>query len=81
MKKSIVTVVGKDSVGIIAKVCSYLAENGINILDVSQTAVDGDFRMTAVTDMSDCVKELGVVRTELHKLGLQIGVDIQCEGE
>lgn len=43
MKKTIITVVGKDSVGIIAKVCTYLSENGINILDISQTIVDGFF--------------------------------------
>ena len=41
MKKTIITVVGKDTVGIIAKVCTYLAENGINILDISQTIVQG----------------------------------------
>ena len=41
MKKTIITVVGKDRVGIIAKVCVYLAENNINILDIAQTIVDG----------------------------------------
>lgn len=41
MKKCIVTVLGKDTVGIIARVCTYLAENGINILDISQTIVQG----------------------------------------
>ena len=48
MKKTIITVVGKDSVGIIAKVCTYLSENGINILDISQTIVDGFFNMMMV---------------------------------
>ncbi len=42
--KTIITVVGKDTVGIIAKVCTYLAENGVNILDISQTIVSGYFR-------------------------------------
>ena len=41
MKKSIITVVGKDCVGIIARICTYLADNGVNILDSSQTIVDG----------------------------------------
>ena len=41
MKKTIITVVGKDTVGIIAKVCTYLAENNVNILDISQTIVQG----------------------------------------
>ena len=45
MKKSIITVVGKDTVGITAKVCTYLAENNINILDISQTIVQGYFNM------------------------------------
>ena len=48
MKKTIITVVGKDSVGIIAKVCTYLAENDINILDISQTIVDGYFNMMMI---------------------------------
>ena len=50
MKKTIITVVGKDSVGIIAKVCTYLAENDINILDISQTIVDGFFNMMMIVD-------------------------------
>ena len=48
MKKTIITVVGKDRVGIIAKVCVYLAENNINILDIAQTIVDGYFNMMMV---------------------------------
>lgn len=81
MKKCIVTVVGKDSVGIIAKVCSYLAENNINILDISQTIVDGYFNMMAVTDVENSAKELDIVSVELRNLGLQIGVDIHCQRE
>lgn len=48
MKKTVVTVVGKDSVGIIAKVCTYLANNTINILDISQTIVGGFFNMMMI---------------------------------
>ena len=50
MKKTIITVVGKDRVGIIAKVCVYLAENNINILDIAQTIVDGYFNMMMVVN-------------------------------
>ena len=50
MKKTVVTVVGKDSVGIIAKVCTYLANNTINILDISQTIVGGFFNMMMIAD-------------------------------
>ena len=52
MKKTIITVVGKDTVGIIARVCTYLAENQINILDISQTIVQGYFNMTMNLDMN-----------------------------
>ena len=45
MKKTIITVVGKDTVGIIAKVCTYLADNQVNILDITQTILDGYFNM------------------------------------
>ena len=52
MKRAVITVVGKDSVGIIAKVCTFLAENQINILDISQTIVQGFFHMMMVVDLS-----------------------------
>ena len=51
MNKTIITVVGKDTVGIIAKVCTYLAENDINILDISQTIVQEYFNMMMIVDM------------------------------
>lgn len=52
--KAIVTVVGKDQVGIIAGVCSRLAENRINVLDISQTVMQGYFTMMMVVDLSQC---------------------------
>lgn len=79
MKKCIITVVGKDTVGIIAKVCTYLAENGINILDISQTIVQGYFNMMMVTDVSSAQKEFGTVADELKELGKEIGVVIRCQ--
>ena len=81
MKKCIITVVGKDSVGIIAKVCTYLAETNINILNISQTIVDGYFNMMAVVDVENSKKELDIVSVDLRDLGLQIGVDIHCQRE
>ena len=71
MKKTIITVVGKDSVGIIARVCTYLAENHINILDISQTIVDGYFNMMMIVDFAD----------ELEKLGEDIGCVIRVQRE
>ena len=61
MKKTIITVVGNDTVGIIAKVCTYLADNNVNILDISQTIVQGYFNMMMVTDASKCEKDNGVL--------------------
>ena len=79
MKKCIITVVGQDTVGIIAKVCTYLAENQINILDISQTIVQGYFNMMMITDVSDAKKEFGVMAEELEALGNEIGVTIRCQ--
>ena len=79
MKKCIITVVGKDTVGIIAKVCSYLADNQINILDISQTIVQGYFNMMMITDMTNTEKETGVVFEELEAIGENIGVTIRCQ--
>ncbi|MBQ8558815.1 MAG: ACT domain-containing protein [Tyzzerella sp.] len=79
MKKCIITVVGKDTVGIIAKVCTYLAENQINILDISQTIVQGYFNMMMITDIGQATKELGEVSKELETIGEEIGVTIRCQ--
>ena len=57
MKKTIITVVGNDTVGIIAKVCTYLADNNVNILDISQTIVQGYFNMMMVADTSKSEKD------------------------
>ena len=81
MKKTIITVVGKDTVGIIAKVCTYLAENGVNILDISQTIVNNYFNMMMITDMNKCSKSVSEVSDELDKLGEEIGVIIKCQRE
>ena len=66
MKKTIITVVGNDAVGIIAKVCTYLAQNQVNILDITQTIVQGYFSMMMVTDTSTSEKEI----VTLSKLSL-----------
>lgn len=81
MKKCIITVVGKDTVGIIAKVCTYLAENNINILDISQTIVQGYFNMMMITDVSGAEKEIGIIFEEMAELGNEIGVTIRCQRE
>ena len=81
MKRTIITVVGKDTVGIIAKVCTYLAENGINILDISQTIVQGYFNMMMIVDMTKMEKPFEVVANELEQIGKEIGVQVKCQRE
>lgn len=81
MKKTIITVVGKDTVGIIAKVCTFLAENNVNILDISQTIVQGFFNMMMVTDANNSTKSAEELAKELEKLGDEIGVSIRCQLE
>ena len=81
MKKTIITVVGEDTVGIIARVCTYLAENNINILNISQTIVDGYFNMMMITDTSMAAKKLSVIVEELDAVGKEIGVVIRGQLE
>ena len=73
MKKAIITVVGKDSVGIIAKVCTYLAERKINILDISQTIVGGYFNMMMVVDVNAATASFDGIASELTEVGKGIG--------
>ena len=79
MKKCIITVVGKDTVGIIAKVCTYLAESQINILDISQTIVQGYFNMMMVTDLDKTTKNMEEICADLEEIGQGIGVVIRCQ--
>ncbi|MBE5845123.1 MAG: ACT domain-containing protein [Butyrivibrio sp.] len=81
MNKVIITVVGKDTVGIIAKVCTYLAENNMNILDISQTIVSGFFNMMMIVDMSGSKVSLAEASDNFDKLGEEIGVVIKCQRE
>jgi ACT domain-containing protein len=81
MKRTVITVVGKDTVGIIAKVCTYLANNNINILDISQTIVQGFFNMMMIVDMTGMDKDFEVISDELEELGSEIGVIIKSQRE
>ncbi|MCR5254302.1 MAG: ACT domain-containing protein [Acetatifactor sp.] len=81
MKKTIITVVGKDTVGIIARVCTYLSENNINILDISQTIVSGYFNMMMIVDTNNMTKPFGDMCDELEVLGNEIGVSIKSQKE
>ncbi|MBQ8711006.1 MAG: ACT domain-containing protein [Bacteroidaceae bacterium] len=81
MTRAIITVVGKDTVGIIAKVCTYLADNQINILDISQTIVQEYFNMMMIVDLTKSVKAFDVLSDELTKIGRDTGVQVKCQLE
>ena len=81
MGKVIITVLGKDTVGIIAKVCTYLAGSNINILDINQTIVQDYFNMMMIADMSGTDKPLEEVMADLDRIGAEIGVHIRVQRE
>lgn len=81
MKKAIITVVGKDSVGIIAKVCTHLSEQNINILDISQTIVSGYFNMMMIVDISKANGTVAQLNSQLAALGEEISVTIKLQLE
>ncbi len=81
MKKGIITVVGKDTVGIMAKTCTYLADHNINILDISQSVVEDYFNMMMIVDMTENVETIGEHVDHLAKIGEDIGVIIKLQLE
>ncbi len=81
MKKTIITVVGKDKVGILYQICRFLNENNINILDVSQTIVDGFFNMMMIVDISKAEKEFQTLEEEFAKTTSDIGLKALMQKE
>ena len=79
--KCIITVLGTDKVGIIAKVCTYLAEVNINILDISQTIVSGYFNMMMIVDAEKASKSLEGFTDDLIEIGNKLGVKIRVQHE
>lgn len=79
--KAIVTVVGKDQVGIIAGVCNRLAEYNINVLDISQTIMQGYFTMMMVVDLALCTTALDVLSREMKAYGEEKGLSIRIQRE
>ena len=75
--KSVITVIGKDGIGIIAKVSDFLAKNEINIVDISQTTYEDQFLMVMVVDMQKSKIPFNEVVSELKNLGDEIGQRIQ----
>lgn len=79
--KIIITVLGKDTVGIIAKVCTYLSENKINVLDISQTIVQGYFNMMMIVDMNGSKVPFSKCSQDLDQIGQGLGVAVRCQKE
>ena len=79
--KAIVTVVGKDQVGIIAGVCNTLADNRINVLDISQTIMQGYFTMMMVVDLALCTTAFDVLSREMKAYGEEKGLSIRIQRE
>ena len=79
--KAIVTVVGKGRVGIIANVCTALANYNVNVLDISQTVMQGYFTMMMATEVSECNVPLAVLTSEMDKIGKDIGLSIRVQRE
>ncbi len=79
--KAIVTVVGKDRVGIIAAVCVKLAEYNVNVLDISQTVMQGYFTMMMATDVSACNVPLATLVSDMDAVGKEMGLSIRVQRE
>jgi len=79
--KAIVTVIGKDKVGITANVCMLLAQNNINILDITQTVLQDYFTMVMLVDTAACTKSIGDMADILHKAGEEQELSIRIQRE
>ena len=81
MDKAVITVVGKDTVGIIAAICTYRAAHNVNIRDISQTIVQGYFNMMMIVDISGLTIPFGDMISDLDTTGQELGVQIRCQKE
>ena len=78
-ERAIITVVGKDTVGIIAKVCTFLAKERINILDISQTIVQGYFNMMMIVDVKNYKKTFPGLVNDLDAVGEKVGCKVSAQ--
>ncbi len=81
MNRIIISIVGKDHVGIVSHTCNYLADNNINILDITQTILQEFFNMMMIVDVSRSDKSFDEMQSDLDALGKDIGVSIRCQRE
>lgn len=81
MEKAVITVVGKDTTGIIAACSTLLSEHNVNILDIAQTVLDGIFNMMMIVDVSSMDTSFEALNSRLKELSGRIGIDIKCQKE
>ena len=79
--KAVVTVVGQDRVGIIAEVCTHLAQYGVNVLDISQTVMQGYFTMMMAVDVSGCSIPLAQLAKVMEEKGKEMNLSIRLQRE
>ncbi|MDO5847521.1 MAG: ACT domain-containing protein [Methanocorpusculum sp.] len=81
MEKVIITVIGRDTVGIIARVCTYLSDKHVNVEDISQTIVQGYFNMMMIVNIAKSTASFAEMASEMDKIGDELGVKIHCQRE
>lgn len=79
--RAFVTVIGHDRVGIIAAICTLLAERAVNILDISQTILQDNFTMVMLVDASDCTASFEELAHELGEMGRKMELSIRIQRE
>jgi len=79
--RAIITVIGKDKVGIIAGISNVLADNGVNILDITQTTMQDVFTMIMLVDISGMSIDFDVLSDKLNKKGVEIGLSVRIQHE
>ena len=79
MKKTIITVVGKDKVGVIAKICTYLSDHNVSIMDITQSIIDSYFNMMMIVNTEDIDLDFAVFAHQLVALGDDLGVEVRCQ--
>lgn len=81
MSRIIISVIGKNDVGMAANICTYLAESNINIMDITQTIVKEIFDMMMIVDIARSPKSFDEIAREMDELGQRIGASIRCQRE
>lgn len=81
MNRTIISVIGKDHVGIMAGVCNYLASHNINILDINQSISQGFFHMIMIVDSTEADREFTRIAEDMEELGKEISVQIKVQRE